>query len=261
MRATLFFLLATLLFSASAVADDSLEAICKALERTESAVKEVRCSYLSLLEQRRVFGGKEKRTKKRGIVRWSISESGEGSVEAEIEYTIMSGKTWSENTTIAFDNETQSVTTVIGGVEMGKNVLLGRDKLRLDTITPLDMTVHYNDQPVSVYVRAHCSILGTEKWEGRVVDAVGVVDERGARKTVLWVDVERGITVRKTSSYLTAQGKVIDAEEHVGSEYREIDGIWLPMKFRRVIRSGETTEKYLETKEDISVTEWAVTEK
>lgn len=247
-----FILITFFLFVASSVvADDSIEDIRASLQRTESSIKALKCSYLALREREPLDG--EMAEKSRDTITWeaTINESlGKMTCKSEM----------SRNSTVAVNMS--FVVTMRGDMPNLEEVKWPEEweagDRYLDTrrTSPLRMSLAFLYDLNSEVMTDECKIVGRDKWEERPVEVVDVVSKQARHnRTLLWVDVERGIVVREL---------VYDLDENPmgqydGSEFQEVNpGIWLPMKFHKRDWAGVDGKRLKTLEEHITITEWVI---
>lgn len=265
MRATLFFVVASILFSAEAAADDSINAIREAFQRNEKAIEGIRCSYISLTQPRDIDGDRGFRVavpKRKATMTWALTAEGDGTVEAGTESIDARGTTSIEQIQLKLNEGAQTVTHLVNGEEKMRNALVGHRRVLVEAISPFDMTIRLSGLVLSEFL-SNATVSETEEWEGRPVLVIDVSTERakGGTQTLLWVDVERGIAVKRLIVVNPVYRPNVSLnEEQVGGDYAEIaPGVWFPNRFQRTTYSiDDAGRRYVTSWEDISVTDWAV---
>lgn len=272
MRATLFFLVAALLFAASAVADESLETIRNAVRRTEESVGAIKCSYILQSESTPLLFGpaseevKIKMRRRRDLVEWTLDAAGSGRVEVNghVVDEMSDGTVEEQDEEIIATLVDGTQKTVRSSGDEEKQVIIGKAKeLKIQQTSPLQMTTTFRSQLVSKSLTDDCRFIEEAELDGRKMQVVDIAEEgqMNAVSILVWVDVERGSVVKKMVKDVEEnEDSIVSAER--ASEFVEVrPGVWFPNRYRRVLyRVGKTEPQWL-LKENIRVTEWAVNDK
>lgn len=249
----------------SAAAEDSLEAIRAALAKTESMIGRLECSYLSLAEAD--FRNVELPfvRKRRDSATWSVTMFGEGTVRSEGVYTDDYGDgvavTLEEARESSFESGIQTTSLTTGG-KTAPTAKDPRTHLVVPFASPLSMSVGFRQRPLSSFVSPDCVIVGREEWESRPVVAVDMTPakERPSRQMVFWIDVERGVAVRRLV-FSVSEGEPALVSRAEAREFAKVaPGVWLPSSYGYVgYATYENGDRYICEKKNVRVTEWKVT--
>lgn len=104
-------------------------------------------------------------------------------------------------------------------------------------VDPLEFTTHYFDEPVSVLLKKlGATVTGNLEWEDRRVVRIDMAPKGDGetRKYRFWIDVERGVVVRRAA--LVRFEKDLTYQEYTRIESRGhkeiVPGVWLPMQIK-----------------------------
>jgi protein involved in polysaccharide export with SLBB domain len=263
----------------------TVEEVIESLQSSEEAVKSLIVKYHCESEMNLVRPGSKPQPefpieddavsmKRVADVSWEVLADGRGRMNAQIRRTNTrfdgSTNTKHEEFTSAFDGSTAAILTARkqpDGTEISRRVRLSQQFDRSHH-SPFDFSTQHLGTPISQLLVERAAVpVQMERWEDRPVVVVEaspftVRDDYIVRHR-FWVDLERGIAVRRQSFVQRGEGKPWALHLQIdGKQHTEVKpGIWLP-KVVDTWNYHVTTEgqDFLVSKEHFEVSEWKVNE-